>query len=60
MLASMIVELKDITAKIKPKCIVVLGDTISTLAGSLVAKHLNIKLVHIEAGLRSFDKSMPE
>jgi len=60
MLASMMVELKEITAKIKPKCIVVLGDTISTLAGSLVAKHLDIKLVHIEAGLRSFDKSMPE
>ncbi|MDB2388757.1 UDP-N-acetylglucosamine 2-epimerase (non-hydrolyzing) [Alphaproteobacteria bacterium] len=60
MLSSMIKDLEILVAKIKPKCIVVLGDTVSTLAGSLVAKQLSIKLVHVEAGLRSFDKTMPE
>ena len=60
MIASMMIELEALATKINPKCIVVLGDTISTLAGSLIAKQLGIKLIHIEAGLRSFDKTMPE
>ena len=60
MLAHMMIELEALVKKIKPKCIVVLGDTISTLAGSLVSKQLGIKLIHIEAGLRSFEKNMRE
>ena len=59
-IGNMILKLEKVFVKENPCCVIVFGDTNSTAAASIVAAKLNIKLAHIEAGLREFDKSIPE
>lgn len=54
------IRLEPICIKLNPDVIVIYGDTNATLAGALVGAKLNIPVAHIEAGLRSFDRTMPE
>jgi len=56
----MMIEIEKILLEVEPVYLVVYGDTNSTLAGALVATKLDIKTIHIEAGLRSFNMNMPE
>lgn len=59
-IAGILTGLEAICEKRRPDAIVVVGDVSSTLAGSLVANKLGIALAHVEAGLRSRDREMPE
>ncbi len=54
------IEFEKEVIKLKPDLVLVVGDVNSTLACSIVAKKLHIPVVHVEAGLRSFDREMPE
>jgi UDP-GlcNAc3NAcA epimerase len=56
----MMTEIEKVCSKENPAAILVYGDTNSTLAGAIVAAKMHIPLIHVEAGLRSFNRSMPE
>jgi UDP-N-acetylglucosamine 2-epimerase (non-hydrolysing) len=59
-IADIMVKLNKIVQQEKPLCMIVFGDTNSTAAAAIVAAKNNIKIAHIEAGMREFDKSIPE
>lgn len=60
-MAEIMIKLENLFNEIgKPDWLIVPGDVNSTLAGALTANKLGIKLAHLESGLRSFDRSMPE
>ena len=58
--SEIIEKFEKICLELRPSVVLVVGDVNSTIACALVASKLNIKVAHVEAGLRSFDRTMPE
>src|SRR5687767_14234505 len=58
--ARMLAALEPVITDDRPDVLLVYGDTNSTLSGALAAAQLQVPVAHVEAGMRSFDRSMPE
>ena len=58
--AKIMMKYENVLKKSPPRLCIVVGDVTSTMACAIVAKKENIKVAHVEAGIRSFDLTMPE